>query len=199
MRLIFFYRPINVNASLFNDPDSKFPTYLEVNTGNRFVAHKFKKFLLDQTLFFSNLTANVTLNAPNKSPPQRPNFIANIRTFSGQATVSFVHDPTSPPTAIKLRLENDLGPVDAMFDQYFQGFFQADAKLGTVSVTQGTASSLDPFDATLARSFFPNYVSVTRTYGWIGWGPDSGGILEEQIGEVVVETSIANCTLFFDG
>ncbi|KAG1897966.1 uncharacterized protein F5891DRAFT_1148724 [Suillus fuscotomentosus] len=173
--------PINVNASLFNDPDSRFPTYLEVNTGN------------------SNLTANVTLNAPNRSPPQRPNFIANIRTFYGQATASFVHDPTSPPTALKLRLENDLGPVDAMFDQYFQGLFQADAKLGTVSVTQGTASSLDPFDATLARSFLPNYVSDTRTYGWIGWGPDSGGILEEQIGEVVVETSIANCTLFFDG
>ncbi|KAG2119588.1 uncharacterized protein F5147DRAFT_625170 [Suillus discolor] len=173
--------PINVNASLFNDPDSNFPTYLEVNTGN------------------SNLTANVTLNAPNRSPPQRPNFIANLRTFYGQATASFVHDPTSPPTAIKLRLENDLGPVDAMFDQYFQGFFQANAKLGTVLVTQGTASSLDPFDATLVRNFLPNYVSDTRTYGWIGWGLDSGGILEEQIGEVVVETSIANCTLFFDG
>jgi hypothetical protein len=173
--------PINVNASLFNDPDLMFPTYLEVNTGN------------------SNLTANVTLNAPNRSPPQRPNFIVNMRTFNGQATASFVHDPTSPPTAMKLRLENDLGPVNVVLDHYFQGLFQANAKLGTASVIQGTASSLDPFDPTLDRNFFLNYVSDTRTYGWIGWGPDSWDFLEQQIGEVVVETSIANCTLFFDG
>ncbi|KAG1775390.1 hypothetical protein EV702DRAFT_973138 [Suillus placidus] len=173
--------PININASLFNDPDSSFPTYLEVNTGS------------------SNLTANVTLNAPNRSPPQRPNFIANMRTFYGQATASFAHDPTSPPAAIKLRLENDLGPVNVMIDQYFQGLFQASTKLGAVSVTQGTASSSDPFDATLGRSFSLDYISDTRTYGWIGWGPNPGGFLQEQIGEVVVETSIADCTLFFDG
>ncbi|KAG2146030.1 uncharacterized protein EDB93DRAFT_1251237 [Suillus bovinus] len=173
--------PINVNASLFNDPDSNFPTYLEVNTGN------------------SNLKANITLNAPNRGPPQRPNFVANMRTFNGQATTSFVHDPASPPTAIKLRLENDLGPINAVFDQYFQGFFQADTILGAVSVSQGTASSLNPYNTTSLRSFFLNYVSDTRTYGWIGWGLGSGGFLGEQIGEVVVETSIANCTLFFDG
>ncbi|KAG1808201.1 uncharacterized protein BJ212DRAFT_1281051 [Suillus subaureus] len=173
--------PININASLFNDPDLMFPTYLEVSTGS------------------SNLTANVTLNAPNRSPPQRPNFVANMRTFYGQATASFVHDPASPPTAIKLRLENDLGPVNVMFDRYFQGLFQANAKLGIVSVIQGTASSLDPFDPTLGRNFLLNYVSDTRTYGWIGWGPNSWDFLQEQIGEVVVETSIANCTLFFDG
>jgi hypothetical protein len=173
--------PVNINASLFNDPDSSFPTYLEVNTGS------------------SNLTANITVNAPNTSPLQRPNFIANMRTFYGQATASFVHDPTSPPTAINLRLENDLGPVNVSFDQYFQGFFQASTKLGAVSVTQGTASSPDPFDATLDRSFILSYVSDTRTFGWIGWGPHSGSFFEEQIGEVVVETSIANCTLFFDG
>jgi hypothetical protein len=122
-----------------------------------------------------------------------------MRTFNGQATASFVHDPTSPPTAMKLRLENDLGPVNVMLDHYFQGLFQANAKLGTASVIQGTASSLDPFDPTLDRNFFLNYVSDTRTYGWIGWGPDSWDFLEQQIGEVVVETSIANCTLFFDG
>ncbi|KAG2043660.1 hypothetical protein BDR03DRAFT_910561 [Suillus americanus] len=173
--------PININASLFNDPDSMFPTYLEVSTGS------------------SNLTANVILNAPNKSPPQRPNFIANMHTFYGQATASFIHDPTSPPTAIKLRMENDLGPVNVIFDRYFQGLFQANAKLGAVSVLQGTAPSLDPFDPTLGRSFLLDYVSDTRTYGWIGWGPNSWGFLQQQIGEVVVETSIANCTLFFDG
>ncbi|KAG1862539.1 hypothetical protein DFJ58DRAFT_775585 [Suillus subalutaceus] len=173
--------PININASLFNDPDLMFPTYFEVNTGN------------------SNLTANVILNAPNTGPPQRPNFVANIRTFYGQATASFIHDPTSPPTAIKLRMENDLGPVYVMFDQYFQGIFQANAKLGTVSVIQGTASSLDPFNPTLARNFLLNYVSDTWTYGWIGWGPNSWDFLQQQIGEVVVDTSIANCTLFFDG
>ncbi|KAG2345565.1 hypothetical protein BDR05DRAFT_1013434 [Suillus weaverae] len=173
--------PIDINASLFNDPDSSFPTYLEVNTGN------------------SNLTANVTLNAPNTSPPQRPNFIVNMRTFYGQATASFVHDPTSPPAAIKLRLENDIGPVNAMLDQYFQGFFQASAKLGAVSVTQGTASPSDPFDTSLGRNFSLDYISDTRTYGWIGWGPNPGGFLQQQIGEVVVETSIADCTLFFDG
>lgn len=173
--------PININASLFNDPNSVFPTYLDVSTGS------------------SNLTANVTLNAPNRGPPPRPNFIANMRTFYGQATASFVHDPTSPPTAIKLRLDNDLGPVNVAFDQYFQGVFQANAKLGAVSVIQGTASSLDPFNPTLGRSFLLSYVSDTRTYGWIGWGLNSVGIFEEQIGEVIVDTSIANCTLFFDG
>ncbi|KAG2755249.1 hypothetical protein P692DRAFT_20793853 [Suillus brevipes Sb2] len=173
--------PVNINASLFNDPDSNFPTYIEVNTGS------------------SNLTANVTLNAPNKNPLQRPNFIANMRTFYGQATASFVHDPTSPPTALNLRLENDLGPVNVSFDQYFQAYFQASTKLGIVSVTQGTASSSDPFDSTLDRNFVLSYISDTRTFGWIGWGSHSGGFLQEQIGEVVVETSIANCTLFFDG
>lgn len=122
-----------------------------------------------------------------------------MRTFYGQAKASFVHAPTSPPTAINLRLENDLGPVDVRFDQYFQGFFQASTKLGTVSVTQGTASSPDSFDASLDRSFLLNYISDTRTFGWIGWGSHSGGFLEEQIGEVIIETSIANCTLFFDG
>ncbi|KAG1737694.1 hypothetical protein EDB19DRAFT_1717346 [Suillus lakei] len=173
--------PINANISLFNDPDSNFPTYLEVSTGS------------------SNLTANVTLNAPNKNPPQRPNFLVNMRTFYGAATASFVHDPTSPPAAIKLRVENDIGPAIVTFDQYFQGIFQVSTKLGAVSVTQGTASSVDPYDATLTRGYFEDYISDTRTYGWIGWGSHAGSFLEEQIGEVVVETSIANCTLFFDG
>jgi hypothetical protein len=200
MRLICFCSPVNINASLFNDPDSNFPTYIEVNTGSRFVAHIFKVlFSRLNPIFFSNLTANVTLNAPNKNPLQRPNFIANMRTFYGHATASFVHDPTSPPTALNLRLENDLGPVNVSFDQYFQGYFQASTKLGVVSVIQGTASSSDPFDSTLDRNFLLSYISDTRTFGWIGWGSHSGGFLQEQIGEVVVETSIANCTLFFDG
>ncbi|KAG2150535.1 hypothetical protein DEU56DRAFT_729003 [Suillus clintonianus] len=173
--------PINVNISLFNDPDSYLPTYVEVSTGS------------------SNLTANVTLNAPNRSPPQRPNFLANMRTFYGEATASFVHAPTSPPAVLKLRLENDLGPANVMFDQYFQGVFQASTKLGVVSVTQGAASSMDPYDATLIRGFSEDFVSNTRTYGWIGWGSRSGNFLGGQMGEVVVETSIANCTLYFDG
>ncbi|KAG0707403.1 hypothetical protein DFH29DRAFT_897246 [Suillus ampliporus] len=173
--------PIHANITLFNDPNSIFPTYLEVNTGS------------------SNLTANVTLNSPNKSPPLRPNFIINMRTFYGQATASFVHDPTSPPTAIKLRLENDLGPTNVTFDEKYQGVFQATTNLGTVAVTRGTANSPDPWDMTLMRNYTLDYVSNTRVYGWIGWGPYPGSLLTEQQGEVTVETSIADCTLFFDG
>ncbi|KAG1734679.1 uncharacterized protein EDB91DRAFT_1146264 [Suillus paluster] len=164
--------PINANITLFNDPDSNFPT---------------------------NLTANVTLNSPNQNPPVRPNFIANLRTFSGQATASFVHDPTSPPTAIKLRLENDLGPATVTFDEKYQGVFQVNTKLGTVAVTQGATSSSDPWAVALVRNYALEYVSSTRAYGWIGWGPRSGSFLTEQQGEIVLETSIADCTLFFDG
>lgn len=36
-KLTCFGRPLTANITLFNDPESEFPTYLEVSTGNRFV------------------------------------------------------------------------------------------------------------------------------------------------------------------
>jgi hypothetical protein len=129
----------------------------------------------------------------------RPNFIANLRTFSGSATASFVHDPLSPPTAIKLRLENDLGPSNLIVDEKYQGVFQVSTKLGIAAVTQGTAFAPDPWAQSLERSFLLNYNTTVRSYGWIGWGLRPGYYANEQQGEVVVETSIANCTLSFDG
>ncbi|KAJ8584338.1 hypothetical protein M405DRAFT_747191 [Rhizopogon salebrosus TDB-379] len=173
--------PLTANITLFNDPESEFPTYLEVSTGN------------------SDLIVNVILNSPNPGPPLRPNFIANLRTFSGSATASFVHDPLSPPTAIKLRLENDLGPSNLTVDEKYQGVFQVSTKLGSAAVTQGTAFAPDPWAQSLGRTFILNYHTAVRSYGWIGWGPRPGYYANEQQGEVVVETSIANCTLSFDG
>jgi len=129
----------------------------------------------------------------------RPNFIANLRTFSGQATASFVHDSSSPPTAIKLRVENDLGPTNVTLDQKYQGVYQTNTKLGTVTVTQGTSFSVYPWGTSLARNYVPYFESATRTYGWIGWGPRPDPYPDEQQGEVVVETSIANSALLFDG
>jgi hypothetical protein len=142
------------------------------------------------------LTVNVTLNSPNKGPPLRPNFIANLRTFSGTVTADFVHDSSSPPTAIKLRVENDLGLSNVTLDEKYQGVFQASTKLGSVAVTRGTALSSDPWSQSLLRNFMLQYNSDVRSYGWIGWGSNFPG---EQQGEVVVETSIANCTLSFAG
>jgi len=145
------------------------------------------------------MMVNVTLNSPNPAPPLRPNFIANLRTFSGSAIASFAHDPSSPPTAIKLRVENDLGPSNVTFDEKYQGVFQVSTKLGVATVTQGTVFAPDPWAQDLQRTFEVDYNSTVRSYGWIGWGSRPGHFPSEQQGEVVVETSIANCSLSFGG
>jgi len=139
------------------------------------------------------------LNSPNQTPPLRPNFIANLRTFNGSATANFAHDPSSPPTSIKLRVENDLGPSNVMLDQKYQGNFQVSTKLASAGVTVGTSYSPSPWAQGSPRNYMLEYDSPVRSYGWIGWGLNPGYSAGEQQGEVVVETSLANCSLAFAG
>ncbi|KAH7888532.1 hypothetical protein F5I97DRAFT_1804018 [Phlebopus sp. FC_14] len=182
--------PIHANITLYNDPKSAFPTFLEMNTGD------------------NNLMANITVLAPNKSPPSRPNFIADLRTFYGTLTTSLVHDPSSPATAIKLRAENDLGPSYVTLDQRFEGVFQASTKQAAANVDPGDLSlgGTDPWSATAggngdsgSRNWVVDFNSTSRVYGWIGWGQRPTYWTVDQQGEVVVDTSLANVTLSFGG
>ncbi|KIJ67959.1 hypothetical protein HYDPIDRAFT_83371 [Hydnomerulius pinastri MD-312] len=173
--------PVHANITLYNDPKAEFPTFLSVNTGN------------------SNLTANVIVLAPNKEPPNRPNFIANLRTFYGTLTASLVHDPTSPPTVIKVTAENDLGPSSLTLDQLFQGVFQASTKQASAKVSQGSANGTDPWGSGMERTWDLDFNSTARMYGWIGWGDKPAFWTDDQQGQVDVQTSLANVTLSFDG
>ncbi|KAF9222582.1 hypothetical protein BS17DRAFT_707982 [Gyrodon lividus] len=173
--------PINANVSLYNDPKSVFPTFLDMNTGN------------------GNLTANVVVLAPNKEPPPRPNFVANLRTFLGSLTTSIVHHPSSPPTATKLRAENGLGPCNVTLDNLFEGLFQATTKQAVAVVQQGNANVTDPWGSGMGRQLDVEFNSTSRLNGWIGWGnrPEYWGV--EQQAQVLVDTSLADVTLFFLG
>jgi hypothetical protein len=168
--------PIVANISLYNDPQCQFPTTLDVHTGN------------------SNLTANVTMLARNKNPPMRPNFIANLRTFSGHLSTNFLHDPASSPTALQLHAFNDLGPSNVTLDNLFQGIFQVSTKQAFASVTQGSASVPDPSGSEGQRTMVTNLNSTERLYGWIGWGQESVWNGYQQ-GEVLVDTSLADVAL----
>lgn len=145
-----------------------------------------------------NLTANVTVLAPNMNPPSRPNFIVNLRTFSGSLSTNVFHDPTSPPTCIQLHVGNDLGPTDVVLDSLFEGAFQVSTKQASAYVTQGNASGTDPWGPGLQRTMNVDFNSTTRSYGWIGWGtwaPWSA----YQNGEVLIDSSLADVTLSFLG
>ncbi|KAG6378140.1 hypothetical protein JVT61DRAFT_13828 [Boletus reticuloceps] len=170
--------PIVANISLYNDPKSQFPTSLDVHTGN------------------GNLTVNVTILAPNKDPPLRPNFVANLRTFSGSLSTSFLHDPTSPPTAVQLHAFNDLGPSNVILDSLFEGIFQVSTKQAAATVTQGNASVTDPWVPGLPRTMVVGTNLTARSYGWIGWGNMETPC---QQGEVLVDSSLADVTLSFLG
>ncbi|KAL4074172.1 hypothetical protein J3A83DRAFT_4358002 [Scleroderma citrinum] len=172
--------PIEANITLYNDPGSPYPTFLHLDTGN------------------SNLTAMVTLIAPNTGPPTRPNFIADMRTFYGTLSTTVAHDPSSPPTAIKLHTENGVGPSNVVLDEKFQGVFQVTTKQAAAIVSQGNAMSIDPWNTGLQRNMVASVNSTARMDGWIGWGsPPSWD--PEQEGEVIVDSSLADVTLFFRG
>ncbi|KAH7929862.1 hypothetical protein BV22DRAFT_1029053 [Leucogyrophana mollusca] len=172
--------PITANISLYNSPQSDYPTYLDISTGN------------------GNLTANVTVLAPNKFSAPRPNFIANTRTFNGGLSVNIVHDPSSPPTTIKVRATNDLAPAKVTLDEKYEGVFQVNTLLGSAAVVRGSVPSIDPWNEDLDRQFDVDYSTDSRVLGWIGWGerPMDGF---EQPGQVVVETSLGDAHLSFDG
>lgn len=173
--------PIEANITLFNDPDSNYPTFLAIDTGN------------------SNLTTTLTLSAPNKMPPLRPNFIASMRTFYGTLNSTIVHDPSSPPTSIIIHAENGLGPSSVTLDEKFQGIFQVTTKQARASVTQGDAQSTDPWEPNLQRSMMTSINSTARMDGWIGWGDQPQNWGSSQQGEVVVDTSLADVNLYFLG
>ncbi|KAF9244969.1 hypothetical protein BU15DRAFT_41643 [Melanogaster broomeanus] len=173
--------PITANITLYNDPDSMFPTFLDLTTGN------------------SNLTSDITVLAPNEDPPQRNNFVINIRTFSGSLTTTLVHDPSSPPTSIKLRTENDLGPSSVTLDKLFEGLFQVTTKQSAAVVNLGDASVEDPWGSGTMRNLDVDFDSVARVYGWIGWGARPPYWSVDQLAQVMVDTSLANATLSFLG
>ncbi|KAI6046043.1 hypothetical protein EDC04DRAFT_3015578 [Pisolithus marmoratus] len=173
--------PIEANITLYNDPDSNFPTFMAIDTGN------------------GNLTSMLTLFAPNKMQPLRPNFIANMRTFYGTLNSTVVHDPSSPPTSIKIRAENGLGPSSVTLDEKFQGIFQVTTKQARALVTQGDAQSTDPWMPNLQRNMLTSINSTARMDGWIGWGDQPQFWDVSQVGEVVVETSLADASLYFLG
>lgn len=150
-------------------------------------------------LLCSNLTANVNILAPNENPPPRPNFVANLRTFSGVLTTNFLHDPASPPAIVQLRAVNDLGPVDVTLDSLFEGIFQVSTKQATASITQGNASVTDPWVPGLARTMQTDLNSTERSYGWIGWGDEGALWNAYQLGEVLIDSSLADVTLSFLG
>lgn len=173
--------PIVANISLYNDPKSQSPTTLDVHTGN------------------GNLTANVTILSPNEDPPLRPNFIASLRTFSGSLSASFLHDPTSPPTALQLSVLNDLGPADVTLDSLFEGVFQVSTKQAAAFVTQGNASVTDPWVPGLERTIQIALNTTERSYGWIGWG-NAGTLWNAyQQGNVLIDSSLAEVSLSFLG
>lgn len=150
-------------------------------------------------LLHSNLVANVTVLAPNKNPPLRPNFIANLRTFSGSLSTNLLHDPTSPPTVIQLHAFNDLGPADVTLDNLFEGAFQVTTKQASASVTQGNANGTDPWALGLQRTFEVDFNSTARSFGWIGWGTAEMPWSAYQQGEALIDTSLADVTLSFLG
>lgn len=198
--ILFIDSPIVANISLYNDPGSPFPTTLDVHTGNRYVLCSISSFYATIDIAsVSNLTANVTILASNKNPPLRPNFIANLRTFSGSLSTNFLHDPNSSATAVKLQVSNDLGPTNVTLDSLFQGVFQVSTKQATVSVTQGTSSVTDPWVPGLPRTMLMEVNSTTRSNGWIGWGDMETSCNAFQQGEVLVDTSLADATLLFLG
>jgi hypothetical protein len=150
-------------------------------------------------LLCSNLTANVTILSPNEDPPLRPNFIASLRTFSGSLSASFLHDPTSPPTALQLSVLNDLGPADVTLDSLFEGVFQVSTKQAAAFVTQGNASVTDPWVPGLERTIQIALNTTERSYGWIGWG-NAGTLWNAyQQGNVLIDSSLAEVSLSFLG
>jgi hypothetical protein len=173
--------PITANISLYNDPDSLFPTFAAVTTGN------------------NNLTVDITVLAPNPAPPPRLNFVINLRTFSGSLTTSLVHDPSSPSTSIQLRAENDLGPSSVTLDELFGGSFQVTTKQAAAATELGDASVLDPWGSGEARNMDVDLESIARIYGWIGWGDRTPYWSAGQQAQVMVDTSLANATLSFLG
>ncbi|KAH7913907.1 hypothetical protein BJ138DRAFT_1123987 [Hygrophoropsis aurantiaca] len=171
--------PIHASIFLYNSPESNYPTFLDLTTGN------------------GNLTANVTVLAPNKFSSPRLNFIANARTFNGGLSLNMVHDPSSPPAAIKLQVANGYADANVKMDEKFEGVFQASTKLANANVHQGSAYSFDYWNPDLERTFNIDYQTSTRFLGWIGWGERP--LINQEPGQVVVETSFGNAVLSFDG
>ncbi|EIW83129.1 hypothetical protein CONPUDRAFT_121541 [Coniophora puteana RWD-64-598 SS2] len=172
--------PIDVNITLYNDPKASMPTYLGMNTGN------------------ANLTANITVYSPLKTPTTRPNFITYLRTFSGDLSAQMLHDPQSPPTGIRFTAINDLAPTNVTLDRKYTGMFQATTRLSNTNVVQGPAWS-DPwsFDAPLTRTYDIMYNTTERVYGWVGWGSLPTEYDPTQVGEVIVSTSMDDVSLSF--
>ncbi|KAL5523659.1 hypothetical protein ACEPAG_7832 [Sanghuangporus baumii] len=168
-------RPITANVSLYNDGYDLVPTHLSVETGN------------------SNISLNVNLQSgTNGTGYCTPIYMTSMMTFNGAINVAYYHDPSIVASTLYVRAINSVEPAHVFVDRVFQGTYDVRTTLADAAVER-TVDLEDPAGEGRNRSFQDSYVSTSRAYGWVGWGPrpvDGRALQQGQI-EIVSNLSPA--------
>lgn len=146
-------------------------------------------------MFPSEINANVTLLAPlvrSLLPPHPPKFIAHVKTFNGPISINVAHDPSTLPTPLELRVENNQAESNVTLDAKFSGHFDAKTKLATVTLHRGAQDlSADPTGENRQRNFDIDQDTSTSIRGWVGWGKRPPVWDARNNGEVVIVSALS--------
>jgi hypothetical protein len=133
---------------------------------------------------YSEIDAQVTLVAPTTRT-----FFADVKTFNGPLNLRVAHSPSTPPMPLQLCVQNNIAATNVYLDRKYEGLFNVQTKLETVTVQQLNAT--DPLGKGRQRSVRFDQTSPDRARGWVGWGmpPTSGDSMPQ--GQVKIITSLS--------
>ena len=119
----------------------------------------------------SDITLNVTLygyaNATDYFPPF---FLTGATTFSGNVQASYHHDSNLQSSALFVRATSSVNPAGVFVDSTFAGTYDVHTSLAD-AIVDTTDSLPDPAGMGRTRQYDDEFVSTSRRYGWVNWGP----------------------------
>lgn len=168
---------INTTITLEHPSTAVGPTSLAIDTGD------------------GAINAQVTLVSPSSRPLSHSSpfmFIAEVATFGGPLNFQALYSPSTPPSPLQLTAENPDGNTNVILDKDYEGTYNIQSKLGTLSVQKPYLSpSMDPTGQNRIRSYQGEQQSPNQMLGWVGWGkrPSFGsGVFQ---GQVKITTSLS--------
>lgn len=186
-------RPINATVALYNGGGTCPPTQLEVETGNRHVTSISPTNPSVSNVAFSDITLDVTLygyaNATDYFPPF---FLTGATTFSGNVQASYHHDSDLQSSLLYVRATSSVNPAGVFVDSTFQGTYDVHTSLAD-AIVDTDGSLPDPGGLGRVRMSEDEFVSTSRRYGWVNWGPPPKD--GRRQGHIEVQSSLGNAVL----
>ncbi|KAJ7647078.1 hypothetical protein FB45DRAFT_892273 [Roridomyces roridus] len=156
---------IQSNITLTNNPSTRTPTYLTLDTGN------------------SDINADVVMVAPTSSSEYPPQFNGHVKTFNGSLALNVTHGKMTQPAMLDLLVENNQALTSLGLDSKFAGLYDLRTKLSWVQVGH-VQNLVDPTGHSRQWNLDVDSQSTATIRGWLGFGSRPTGSPQPMMGSV---------------